>query len=30
MYISDSTQLKDYFRQKRGKYLKLSNGKRSS
>lgn len=28
MYISDSTQLKDYFRQKRGKYLKLSNGKK--
>ena len=26
MYISDSTQLKEYFRQKRGKYLKLHNG----
>lgn len=28
MYTSDSTQLKEYFRQKRGKYLKLSNGEK--
>lgn len=28
MYISDSTQLIEYFRQKRGKYLKLNNGKK--
>ena len=26
MYIADSTRLKEYFRQKRGKYLKLPNG----
>lgn len=28
MHISDSTQLVEYFRQKRGKYLKLSNGEK--
>ena len=28
MYIADSTQLKDYFRQKIGKYLKLNNGEK--
>lgn len=28
MYISDSRQLIEYFGQKRGKYLKLSNGEK--
>jgi len=28
MYISDTTRLKDYFKQKSGKYLKLNNGEK--
>lgn len=28
MYISDSKQIIEYFRQKRDKYLKLNNGKK--